>query len=265
MGFIEPRLEEDMVGASTPPLGNARPTSEEGRVTIPNHNPNLVPDATTTTPPRTIPDEDRLRQQPIASFLLPNEVGTCASLAQASTHPPSTNTAEEVNNFEVGTPPPTTRNPLVQDVLVDLVTTSNAVEVPGTVVGTGTTSSTNTTVTPSLDKPTATDEKKENCSYKRGGWCNVHNKVGIKSIRQSKCWKKKKDGSFGYVTSKKVEYKCESTTMRKPALPTGSSISETDGVQNNGSNYTISTGLSSTLEVELSARIKSESIPPDIL
>ena len=45
--------------------------------------------------------------------------------------------------------------------------------------------------------------------------------------------------------------------MRKPALPTGSSISETDGVQNNGSNYTILTGLSSTLEVELSARIKS--------
>ena len=108
LGLTEPRLEEYIVDASTPPLGSGSPTSEECRVTIPNHNPNLVP--TATTPPRTIPDEDRLRQQPITSYLLSRKVGTCARLAQATTPLPSTNTAVEVNNLdEVGTPP-TTRN-----------------------------------------------------------------------------------------------------------------------------------------------------------
>ena len=51
--------------------------------------------------------------------------------------------------------------------------------------------------------------------------------------------------------------------MRKPVLPAGLSNSETDGGQINGIKDTISRGLSSDLEVELTARTESENIPPD--
>ena len=78
-----------------------------------------------------------------------------------------------------------------------------------------------------------------------------------------KSWKKKKDGSFGYITSKKVIYSCESDELRKPVIPASCVISETDGDQNNGSNSDVFLGLSSDLEIELPDRNKSESSPPD--
>ena len=228
----EPRIVELVEDISPPSLGNANTPLDASRVTILSTTQTPVPDTSTTTPPRTILDETRLKQPSISSFLLPNPT-------------------EEVYNFDE--PTPTT--PLIQEVTVDGLPCSNAGGIQGTDVGTpaSRSMSSSSPIKPSLVEP---------CSFKRGGMCIIHKKVGIKSIKQTRSWKKKKDGSFGYITSKKVSYSCESNELRKLLTPS-CIISETDGGPNNGSNSDDVLGLSSDLEVETKDRNKSESLPPD--
>ena len=95
--------------------------------------------------------------------------------------------------------------------------------------------------------------------------CNIHKIVGTKSTRTSKSWKQKKDGSFGYVTSKKIEYACKFSNQRVPVTTMGAGYKfpETDGVVNNGRNNELSPGLSTNLEGDVNKMEKSESKPPD--
>ena len=251
----EPRVVELVEDTSPPSLG-----TETSGVTIPISTQNLVPDTTTTTtPPRTILDEARLKQPTIEGFLLPKWVETDI---QTVTPPPHTNLTQEDNIFEEHESTTSPRIPLIQEVTVEDSRGSNTGGTPRTEVGTSTIRSASLPVTPSLVELT-TSNGQEPCSFKRGGMCSTHNRVGTRSIKQTKCWKKKKDGSFGYITSKKVVYTCEFNEMRKPVIPVSCVISETDGDPNNGSNSDALLGLSSDLEVELTDRKMSESLPPD--
>ena len=203
----------------------------------------------------------RLKQPTIEGFLLPKWVGIQTDI-QTVTPPPLTNLTQEDNSFEEHESTTSPRIPLIQEVTVEDSRGSNTGGTPGTEVGTSTIRSASLPVTPSLVELT-TSNGQEPCSFQRGGMCSTHNRVGTRSIKQTKCWKKKKDGSFGYITSKKVVYTCEFNEMRKPVIPVSCVISETDGDPNNGSNSDALLGLSSDLEVELSDRKMSESLPPD--
>ena len=214
-------------------------------------------DTTTTTPPKTTLDEARLKQPSIRSLLLPKGVG----IQNVTSPPTNTSSSDKINTFDEHGSTPAPRIPLIQEVTVDGSQCSNAGGNQGTDVGTPSSRNTSSPVTPSLVERT-TPSSLEPCSYKRGGMCNIHNKVGTRSIIQTKSWKKKKDGSFGYVTSKKVSYSCESDGLRKIVVPS-CIISETDGGPNNGSNSDAVLGLSSDLEIELTDRNMSESLPPD--
>ena len=256
---IEPRIVELVEDINPPSLETVSSTPYEiSGVTTPIPNQNLVPDTTTTTtPPRTILNETRLKQPTIRSFLITKGVGI-----QTVTPLPLTRSTEEVNSFVEHGSAPTPRTPLIQEVTVDESGSSNAGGTPRTDVGTAASGSTSLPVTPSLVESTSSNNK-EPCSYKRGGMCTTHNRVGTRSIKQTKCWKQKKDGSFGYITSKKVIYSCESNEMRKPVIPASCENSETDGDPNNGSNSDVLLGLSSDLEIGLPYRNESESSPPD--
>ena len=62
----------------------------------------------------------------------------------------------------------------------------------------------NTTSSPSVDKETLRE-----CVFKRGGLCKIHGIVGQKDTRSGKKWGAKKNGIFGWVTSKSTVYICK--------------------------------------------------------
>ena len=155
-------------------------------------------------------------------------------------------------------------NPQAQGETVEVLPCSNASSVQGVLVGTQVRRSEQEQVTPSMAE-TDTSNKLESCTFKRGGMCNLHQIVGTRSTRTSKSWKKKKDGSFGYVTSKKVEYTCKFSNQSNPVniMGAGFKIPEPDGVMNNGRNYEHSPGLSTNLDGDVNKKDESERKPPD--
>ena len=158
-------------------------------------------------------------------------------------------------------PEPLGEHPVTQRVTVEKLPYSNAEDIQSVDVGTSTSMSTQPPVAPS----TTTDDRLEACTFKRGGMCNIHKIVGTKKTRTSKSWKQRRDGTFGYVTSKKIEYTCELSNQKKPAAFLGASCEfpETEGVTNNGRNDKLLLGLSSTLEGDVISQEESESKPPD--
>ena len=46
------------------------------------------------------------------------------------------------------------------------------------------------------------------CIFKRGGFCTIHNLEGKKYWSQNRKWSQKKDGTWGFKLTRKVEYKC---------------------------------------------------------
>ena len=142
-------------------------------------------------------------------------------------------------------------------------TGSNTQIHPGAEVGTANKENTQMQVTPSIASTDKLSEK-ESCVFRKGGLCTTHNIVGTRSIRQTKSWKKKKNGTYGYITNKKVIYTCELEGWNDSLLDTGTADnSGPDGAANNGlkSNY-ISAGIPfnrSSLEM----KNDSESPPPD--
>ena len=47
--------------------------------------------------------------------------------------------------------------------------------------------------------------------------CILHGSVGRRILKSKQAWKKKKDGTYGYITSKKVLYECvRSTNLKQP-------------------------------------------------
>ena len=86
------------------------------------------------------------------------------------------------------------------------------------------------TPTPPINK-NINENGESNCEFKRGGFCKVHNVQGSKYWIPTKTWKKKTNGSFGYVNGRKVGYKCSSTQF----LPPSSTIEKAfpDGVVSN--------------------------------
>ena len=47
------------------------------------------------------------------------------------------------------------------------------------------------------------------CTFMRGGKCNQHGVVGIKSTITKKVWAKKRDGTFAFQYKKAVKYDCK--------------------------------------------------------
>ena len=56
----------------------------------------------------------------------------------------------------------------------------------------------------------------DDCVFKRGGWCTTHSVAGRRIIKNGRVWKPKKDGTYGYVSQKKVSYICEKVDMNFP-------------------------------------------------
>ena len=181
--------------------------------------------------------------------------------------PPPVNTAVVgENTFEnLVDPVMPVKIPLIQGETVKQSPCSNAGNVQGVDVGTSSTSSNQLQTTPSLEKTTTTD-KEESCSFKRGGMCCIHNVVGTRSSKTSMSWKRKKDGTYGYMTSKKIEYTCSYSNKRKPVLSEGAGyrISGTDGVSSNGINKEFLRELSFSIEGDVTKLEESESNPPDL-
>ena len=46
------------------------------------------------------------------------------------------------------------------------------------------------------------------CEWGVRGWCKVHLMYGEKTVQNVRNWTKKKNGLFGWVTSKKTSYQC---------------------------------------------------------
>ena len=46
------------------------------------------------------------------------------------------------------------------------------------------------------------------CEFKRGEMCNTHGIVDNKIVKSGKKWVKKKDATYGFVTSKTTVYVC---------------------------------------------------------
>ena len=61
-----------------------------------------------------------------------------------------------------------------------------------------------------------TDEEKIECTFRRGGMCNIHEVKGTRKLDSMKVWAKKKNGLFGYVWRNKVRYVCQDSGVAKP-------------------------------------------------
>ena len=61
------------------------------------------------------------------------------------------------------------------------------------------------------------ENRESNCEFKRGGICKVHNTQGSKYWIPTKTWKKKSNGSYGYVSGRRVGYRCSSTQFLQPS------------------------------------------------
>ena len=53
-----------------------------------------------------------------------------------------------------------------------------------------------------------TDNGKIECTFRRGGICNIHEVKGTRKLDSMKVWAKKKNGLFGFVRKQKTEYEC---------------------------------------------------------
>ena len=60
-------------------------------------------------------------------------------------------------------------------------------------------------------------EERESCSFRKGGYCNLHGTLGTKYWMKKKTWKKRRDGTFGYHHSRTVAYRCDETNSVEKA------------------------------------------------
>ena len=65
---------------------------------------------------------------------------------------------------------------------------------------------------------TRNDDSGMGCTFKRGGMCNVHGRMGKKNVLTRKVWSKAKDGTFKWVTKKQTTYACRDDTTTVPDL-----------------------------------------------
>ena len=61
-----------------------------------------------------------------------------------------------------------------------------------------------------------TDNGKIECTFRRGGVCNIHEVRGTRKLDSMKVWTKKKIGLFGYAWKNKVKYVCQYSGVAKP-------------------------------------------------
>ena len=86
------------------------------------------------------------------------------------------------------------------------------------------------------------DKEESHCEYKRGGFCKVHEIQGSKYWIHTRTWKKKSNGTYGYVNGRKVGYKCSSLTQFLPPSSTDEKVNpifNTDGVVGNTANQRV--------------------------
>ena len=68
----------------------------------------------------------------------------------------------------------------------------------------------------------SSDDTSMGCTFKRGGMCNQHGKIGSKNVLTRKVWTKTKDGIFKWVTKRQTTYICREVVRTVPE-PVGSS------------------------------------------
>ena len=75
-----------------------------------------------------------------------------------------------------------------------------------------------------MDSMNVKQNNKYECVFKRGGLCKTHGVMGHRNVKSKQVWKRKKDGTYGWITSKKVEYECEgfSNQMQPVSQSSGS-------------------------------------------
>ena len=67
------------------------------------------------------------------------------------------------------------------------------------------------------------------CEFKRGGVCKKHGVKGIRSVKSTKVWNKKKDGMFAWVWKKQTVYTCAvEPDIRGHPSPTSGMATEND-------------------------------------
>ena len=209
--------------------------------------------STNPTTPRVV------KQSSIKHYLEQPLANTCTSLAQDI--PPPTPCGSRIPiediTFEDNTVMQPSQDPLIQD---------DGDSVLPTPASNGDHNDGYKTTKTSKEPPSVTSN--ENCTFKRGGMCVVHNRLGTKDWKTTTSWKKKKDGSFGWVYGKKVIYRCEFSSKKKPGRTMDSVLknSESDGAGNNGKKQLLSKGLSNLFNQKSESNIaleESESYSPD--
>ena len=211
-------LEESWGEEEPPSLAGG--AMEDGTIVLP-HNRNLIQHtingylATTpacnqlqaaVVPQNSTVDEEKLSS---ATNLLPNEDTSLVSSDEDNQHP------------EVTPPSP----PLVTNLMENQSVMHTPLPEPsmGVLINQETTAS---------DKEDILDK----CNFKRGGYCLTHKVGSLKHWNYKDIWTKKKDGTYDWKTTKKVEYKCMSSNKAVPkkSLVTTQSSHNRDGAVYNG-------------------------------
>ena len=67
------------------------------------------------------------------------------------------------------------------------------------------------------------------CEFKRGGMCKKHGVKGSRTVKSTKVWNKRKDGTFAWVWKKQTIYTCavEPDSRERPS-PTSGMVTESD-------------------------------------
>ena len=63
---------------------------------------------------------------------------------------------------------------------------------------------------------TRNDDASMGCTFKRGGMCNLHGRIGRKNVLTRKVWAETKDVTFKWVTKKQTTYICRDDSRTVP-------------------------------------------------
>ena len=88
------------------------------------------------------------------------------------------------------------------------------------------------------------------CEFKRGGMCKKHGVKGTRTVKSTKVWNKRKDGTFAWVCKKQTIYTCAvEPDNREHPSPTSGMVTENDistlgvGNQTNGTTCEVISGV----------------------
>ena len=94
------------------------------------------------------------------------------------------------------------------------------------------------------------NDNQNGCEFKRGGMCKKHGVKGTRTVKSTKVWNKRKDGTFAWVWKKQTVYTCAvEPDNREHPSPTSGMVTESDistlGMENqtNGTTCEVFSGV----------------------